>query len=79
MNWIDIEKQKPKENQVIWAILEDEISPVILMYEFIVETASLEFTRIYDVPFWQGGKWYAEAHYDEEYKVTHWMPLPSPR
>lgn len=79
MEWIDIKVKRPKEGEIVWAILEDEHSPVMLMREFIVEESAFAFTRIYDVPFWAGSKWYAEAHYDEDYKVTYWLPLPSPR
>lgn len=49
------------------------------MREFISEKGGYAFTRVYDIPFWSGSKWYAEAHYDEDYKVTHWQPLPIPR
>lgn len=79
MKWIDIKVKRPKEGEIVWAILEDEHSPVMLMREFIVEKSVFAFKRVYDVPFWFGSKWHAEAHYDEDYKVTHWLPLPSPR
>jgi len=77
MRWIDIEKEKPEEGQIVWAMLEGEVSPVLLSYEFIPE-GYWAFSRVYDVPFWGLGKWRAESHYDEEYQVTYWMPLPEP-
>lgn len=79
MEWIDVKEKRPKEGEIVWAILENEHSPIMAMREFISEEGGYAFTRVYDIPFWSGSKWYAEAHYDEDYKVTHWQPLPIPR
>jgi hypothetical protein len=78
MEWISTEKQKPKENQVVWGLLKDEHGPCMFMYEFISDGGYWAFTRIYDVPFLAGDKWYAESFHDEQYNVTHWQPLPNP-
>tara|TARA_R100001086_G_scaffold225457_1_gene143778 strand:+ start:514 stop:786 length:273 start_codon:yes stop_codon:yes gene_type:complete len=84
MEWINFKEKRPEENQIVWAMEKDHKSPVMLHFAYTTddETDQLCYVwaMVYDVPWYnrEKEKWEGDAEYDDEYTVTHWMPLPEP-
>lgn len=80
MEWINIAEKKPKENQIVWALTEQHQGPLMVQYFYIEDedNGGWAFAQIYDVPYYHNGEWQGDSDWDNDFNVTHWMPLPEP-
>ena len=80
MEWISVKYKKPKENQIVWAIEKNHQGPIMMEYAYINDgdNSGWIWARIYDVPTYHNGYWDFESEWDDNYEITHWMPLPEP-
>lgn len=71
---IRIKEQQPPDNEPFWAVVDGKI--MMLCREYIPDLGGYAYTRVYDLPYFDGKKWVADAYYDDNYDPTHWSPLP---
>lgn len=71
--WRTIETAPP-EDTPIWLYEDGRI----WIGTYIYEGEGWMFTNCYGSQFWDGSKWdCSDAELDDDYRPTHWMPLPS--
>lgn len=75
MEWISVKDKTPDESVAVWAIEKNHKSPLIMTYEY---EDGWFWAISYDTPYYDGKTWTADSEFDDEYNVTHWMPLPEP-
>jgi len=79
MKWISVNDRLPPIRKPVWAFSldYDDESPFIAARMNKQRWAGLQDSWAY-----RSGKWkmYSEPEslYQDEYKITHWMPLPEP-
>ena len=81
MEWISVKDRTPEEGVPVWVIESDYQGPIIMEYNYVVgeDHDFWAWCRVYDVPGYYKGKWHSDsAEHDDDYEVTHWMPLPEP-
>jgi hypothetical protein len=78
--WINCEKQTPPEGIPVWLFQHDRVSPWVGAYEYCGDDPGGWFYgNTYGSEYWDGSNWKAfDNEWDDEYRPTHWMPLPDP-
>lgn len=80
MKWISIDSDKPKANQIVWVMIKDMESPVLMSFDYINDGGEYlyVFSMVYSVPYYYKGVWCVDSEWDDNYEVTHWMPINFP-
>lgn len=80
MEWISVKDRLPEEATVVWAIEENHQGPIMADYSFMSdgENSGFVWSIVYDIPTYHKGVWIYTSYFDDQYNVTHWMPLPEP-
>ena len=73
MEWINVKDKLPEENETVWIHGDGWTSLGGLVYN-----EGWLWAVAYDAPSLENGKIQCELYADDEYNVTHWMPLPEP-
>ncbi len=75
--WISVDEQLPPIEMPAWLKQEGRIRPIFIGCH--TDTGEgLLWADCNGSEYWTGSKWRcAEAEFDD-YKITHWMPLPEP-
>lgn len=77
MKWIKTTKEKPSENQVVFAKMPNG-NIYIMEYSYIegIEDPGYAWALVYESPCYENGKWIALAEFDDYYRPVEWMPFP---
>jgi hypothetical protein len=78
--WIPVEERLPDESVPVWAYLPDIGQPVILSLEEEGDEGELAWCKGQHL-FWYDKDlkvWACDPDFDDEYRPTHWQPLPEP-
>lgn len=83
MEWISTEDKMPEKETIFWAMVEGFNSPQIMGYFYAddSEYGGWDWMKVYDMPYYdlKSKEWESDdIQWDDQYKVTHWMPLPEP-
>ena len=79
--WIKFEDQTPPEGVPVWFYSGTHIWVGCYEYSDDAEPAGWFFGNTYGSHFWSKteGAWdKMDNEWDDDYKVSHWMPLPNP-
>nr|WP_299488626.1 DUF551 domain-containing protein [uncultured Allomuricauda sp.] len=79
MEWISIEERKPDENQVVFVVTVSNFMMIMVyMYIYDAEESGWVWANVYDSPTYssKANEWEADGEWEDDYEVTHWMPLP---
>jgi len=81
--WIPVTEKTPPENVPVWCMAANHQGPIMMVYCWIdgggFDDSGWVWANCYDLPTYHNGEWLDDsAEYDDQYHVSHWMPLPEP-
>jgi len=72
--WIACSERMPDEDEPVWLCEGEHVWIGTRAYD-----DGWCFTKCYAVPYWTGLVWEdPDAEWDDDYRPTHWRPLPTP-
>ena len=75
MEWISVEDRLPPLDRIVW-LFRPKYGPFIGCRTD--DGDGWLWANSYGSQYWHEGKWEGDAEIDDDYDVTHWMPLPDP-
>lgn len=72
--WISVDEKLPDLGIPVWLFEEGRI----YMGGRCDDSEGWLWGQAYDEPYIDNGVWKSELYVDDEYKPTHWQPLPQP-
>lgn len=76
--WISVDDSLPPIDQICWLRFPNGV--IFMGGRGDFDSEDWLWGRLYDSPSYNpfSGEWHGDIEMDDDYEVTHWMPLPEP-